>query len=222
MSNAPEPTEPAKAHERWIRELERVLADDSLRLTFRKWIESPQRSSVWERICSNTLLHIFLGFFLTGVIGTILTNHYATTQKEVERARSFADKLNDARVNRIMEVWEKLCLHEAAATRFVEDSIEIERIQNQPLQPSKGDPEAQALADRTKRDMSGFVALAQEVRDLSDKNRIWLGEATYQKIRTYLDETNALTRDSLKDSQKLTASRNRTTLAQIRELVFKE
>jgi hypothetical protein len=171
---------------------------------------------------TNTLVTLLVGFFLTGVVGTGLTNYYAEKQKEVERARSFADKLNETRANKIIEVWEKICLHEAAATRFVEDSIAIEDIQNQAQKPPKDDPQARELADRTVRDMKAFVTLAAEVRDLSDRNRIWLGEAMYRRIRQYLDETNEYTRTSLIESSNPSGIRKRTTLAEIRELVLKE
>jgi len=163
-----------------------------------------------------------LGFVLTGVVGTIITNHYAAKQKELDRSRSFTDKLNEARVGKIVEVWEQLSLHEAAANRFVEDAAEIDKIQHDTaqLKPPKGDPAARALADRTTQDMKSMVELDDAVRDLSDKNRIWLGEEAYKKIHEYLDETHGLTRDSLVDGQEGPARRSRPNLTEIRDLIF--
>jgi hypothetical protein len=203
----------------WLSRLDRCLSNDALRQKFRLWVD-PAPGSVWARISSNTLVHLFLGFLLTGIVGGALTNHYAAKQKEIDRARSFADRLNETRIAKIAQVWEKLSLHEAAATRFSEDAAEIERIQSRPKMPPQDDPEVQRLADATKRDMKAMVELAGDIRNLSDQNRIWLGEKSYQRIREYLDETHALIREALVAGQTTPASRKRTTLAEIRQLVF--
>jgi hypothetical protein len=203
----------------WVSRFDRCLSNDVLRRKFRGWFE-PAPAGRWARFSSNTLIHIVLGFLLTGVVGGLLTNHYVMKQKEIDRARSFVDRLNETRIAKIAEVWEKLSLHEAAATRFADDAAEIDRMQGQPKMPPRDDPAVQRLADAVKHDMKSLVDLAAEARNVSDKNRIWLGEKSYQRIREYLAETNALTGDALVAGHTVPAARKRITLAEIRQLVF--
>jgi hypothetical protein len=233
-----------------------LASDEDLCAQVRKWNERPAQSWL-ERLSSNDLVKIILGFVLTGVLGALLTNYYAekqrlledqrqqarlavdrayqTGEKERDRARSFADKLNETRVAKIAEVWEKLCLHEAAAARAIDSwnestlksSVKMsEHLNSQRMTDILfEDRELKDLAAQAARDFNEMNVLALEVRDLSDKNRFWIGESAYDKIRSYLSETNNVFKSSGLGSGSQVETRRRqarATLVEIRDMVLKE
>jgi hypothetical protein len=239
-----------------VTDIKNLLTDEQLRLEFRKWFESPPRS-FWSKLSSNELFKAAFAFFLTGVVGFFLTNYYATKQRELEdqrqqlrlaadrtyqerqktleRSRAFADKLNEVRVAKIAEVWEKLCLHEAAVGRAIDSWNESNMKSTVKMaehfnQPNFGDvlfkdPELKALADTAARDFNEMNSLALQVRDVSDKNRFWIGESAYAKIRSYLAETNRIFKTSgLAPGSQIEAKRRqaRASLVEIRDAVLKE
>jgi restriction endonuclease len=55
-----------------------------VRLETRK-AASEQKKSLWERVSSNQILIIILGFILTGIVGNALTNSYSESRAEADR-----------------------------------------------------------------------------------------------------------------------------------------
>lgn len=65
-------------------EMTQLIDEEVIRSRIRKIIDSPERLPTWQRITTNPLLAVVLGFLLTGLVGTLLTNHYNSKQKELE------------------------------------------------------------------------------------------------------------------------------------------
>jgi hypothetical protein len=57
------------------------------RSRFRKIQERPAPSSHWDKFSRNPLTALLIGFVLTGLVGTWLTNRYTAKQKELEFSR---------------------------------------------------------------------------------------------------------------------------------------
>jgi hypothetical protein len=187
-------------------------------MRFRTWLDPPPRSR-WSRLSSHPLLTLVAGFLLTGVLGAWLAGYYATR-----------NELNKTRVAKVAEVWEKLSLHEAAASRTLDDLsafalyVPPALIAGDPA-AAEEDPELRHLADRATKSSNQLNALALEARDIADRNRIWIGEEMYARVRSYLAETSDLVKQGgLRSGDSIEERRRqvRATFTEIRELVFEE
>jgi hypothetical protein len=101
-----------------------LIDDEVIRSRIRRLINEPKPGSLWTRLFKHPLLSLILGFLLTGLVGTWLTNNYSANQKELERERSLADELNKIRAAKLAEIWEKVYQNEAA----FKHALEVSRI----------------------------------------------------------------------------------------------
>lgn len=72
-----------------------TVDDEVLRSRIRTLIDEKPASSFFQRISTNPLTAIVIGFLLTGVIGGFLTNYYSTKQKELEVQRTEQERESD-------------------------------------------------------------------------------------------------------------------------------
>jgi hypothetical protein len=168
-----------------------TIADEVLRYRIRKLIEEPKPASCWKRLLTNQLFLLIVAFVLTGVVGTYLAHYYNGKQseleyqrsfhlKELESERSFANELNKTKLSKIAEVWEKVYLYEAAVEEAMQGvDIKSESAGEANVQiPSGRDP-------RTAKEQS--KGLKKELLDLLSKNRLWLDDDNYYKIKEYAE-----------------------------------
>jgi hypothetical protein len=188
----------------------------------------PRRTKpLWERLSSNQMLNVLLGFILTAVLGGWLTRYYsaqetaraitlADKQKENEQARGFVIELNKRRVDKVAAVVEELWLYSASTEAWL-NSIETSLSEPPPIsyRPPVSAAEFQKQIQRQE-------SLAIAVRDKLTKNRFWIGETTSQRIEKYLvdaglrEHITGLTLSGVRAQQ----AHLRLLLAQIREDVW--
>jgi hypothetical protein len=178
-----------------------TMSDEVLRYQISRLIDEfikvldepkPHPESWLKRTLKHPLTSIIVGFILTGILGAILTNHFSNkqkdlehertiNQKEIERARSFADEINKTRVTKVGEVMEKVDVYEAGV-RSILDRFTVDPNTN--LGTLKGPIDAE-LSDKFKQTES----LYPELSGLLEKNKFWLGDHIYKQIKSYVDET---------------------------------
>lgn len=76
-------------------DLSSTIDDELLRSRIRTLIDEKPADSFFQRISTNPLTAILIGFLLTGVIGGFLTNYYSVKQKELELQRTEQQRESD-------------------------------------------------------------------------------------------------------------------------------
>jgi hypothetical protein len=132
--------------------------------------------------------------------------------------------LNRIRVSKIAEVWEKVYLYEAAVEKIMEIvNIEPRKPESEPTThvTMKIPPEKDLLKTYEQNEKSH-----DELLELLNKNRFWLGEDNYSEIKKYADTTydyylvvkSGQVTDVLKENRR----QARAELIKIREKMLKE
>jgi hypothetical protein len=168
-----------------------AIPDEVLRDRVRRLIREPAPAPAWKRALDSPLFSLVATFLLTGLIGTYLAYYYNGKQaeleykrslylKDLESGRSFADELNRIKLAKVAEVWERVYVYEAA----VEDLMRGVEVSGGPA--SEG---GLVLRDGggLKADYERSKALRKEVVDVLNRDRLWLGDDSYYKLRQYAD-----------------------------------
>jgi len=207
-----------------------LVDDEIVRLRIRKLLEASPSVSIWIRVSTNPLVAVVIGFLLTGLLGGLLTYYYNRKQKELDsqrslfqlelqREKSFADELNKIRVLRIGEVWEKIFLLEAASNRAYDACGRIWEEgwgvdEKKPLTPYQQQLEQygvqyrKAMVEACEKERKSIGVVSDEMRDLADKNRFWIGEEGYKQMQAYVDAINSYAK---------AANNNEISLKEVRE-----
>jgi hypothetical protein len=144
-----------------------VISDEFLRHRIRELIADKPPLSLARRIIEHPLFGTFVQFVLTGVLSVVIVALVNAHLQRLSARRSFSDELNKMRVQRFGEVWERLDENEFLIDRILDDS-------------SRQD-------SNTDQDVQDIHKLIHEDLAIISKNRFWLGDDVYLKIRTYLD-----------------------------------
>jgi hypothetical protein len=168
-----------------------VITDEVLRNRIRVLIEEEKKPkpSKFQSISTNPLTLVVLSFLLTGLLGGLLTYYYTAKQQELDfhrniqqqelvRQQSFSDELNKIRIQRIGEVWEQIDKNEVTL-----DSL-LDKANNESSMNKK------ELFDK-------IISVVEEDIEVVNKNRFWLGEPTYNRLKDYLDITGRYVSDML-------------------------
>jgi hypothetical protein len=172
-------------------QITQLITDEYLRDRIRELIDQPKPAPWWQRLLKNPLFLLILTFVLTNVVGNRLANNYNSKQaeleyqrninlKELESERSFADELNKIRLSKLAEAWEKVYLYEAA----VEDVMQQVKVRSDA--PREGAVVVPSGLDLKKVNEQSR-SLHKEVLDVLSKNRLWLEDDTYYKLKEYAD-----------------------------------
>lgn len=188
-----------------INEVDKIVSDEILRAKIRKLIEDKPKNK-WEFL-KHPLLTLIIGFALTTLVGTYLTNQYTAKQKDKERESSFQDEINKTRIAKIGEVWEKVYelehLSDQLVERYKTHSMLSEDYSNYFISfyNSKTGKNEQKRKDRffgisrelyydSSRKLGKFQLSVNdklnEVDILATRNRFWIGERVYQDLQEYL------------------------------------
>jgi hypothetical protein len=190
------------------------------------------------------LFLLIVGFALTSFVGTRIANNFNAKQaeleyqrnihlKELESERSFADELNKIKLNKIAEVWEKLYLYEAAVEEVMEQVVEVKgnaALQGKTLLKPEGNAAPQGqfilrLGNNTGKTFEQGKALQKEVLTVLSKNRLWLEDDSYYKIKEYVEViyNYYFAKKSQEDIKKWEEKREqaRDSINQIREKMLK-
>ena len=133
------------------------------------------------------ILLVIVGFFSTNITEKLKTE------------RSFSSELNKIRAQKIGEVWEKVYLYEA----------EVEAETQALISSAERFAESTPTSTSTPRDYQEVVKEAEneirkkmeegkipsekayrELKDLINKNRLWLGERSYSEVSEYISTTS--------------------------------
>ena len=144
-----------------------VISDEVLRHRIREFIAEKPKQGKIRRAINHSLFALFVQFGLTAVAGTVIVYYFNTQQQAIAARRSFVDEVNKMRVQRIGEVWEHLDVNE-----FLIDKILANNLRQ---------------GNNTDKDVDEIHRLIDDDLTIISKNRFWLGDDTYAKIRTYLD-----------------------------------
>lgn len=127
-------------------------------------------------------------------------------QREWELRRAYVDELNKTRVLKIAEVWEKVFLYDAAISKATsEQAIQTQAVALQKIgqllvdypqimneEQAKNDP---VLGPQIRRILEPYTAAedsANQVAEIADRYRFWLGDKRYSQISQYLSMSRGL------------------------------
>ena len=198
----------------------KTITDEDLRRRIRKIIDEPKPAAWWKRIWTNQLFLLVVGILLTGSIGSYLTYYYSNKQAELQRERSFADELNKTKVSKIAEVWEKVYAYEAAMDGMMQ-GVSVKVISSNTNSGVIKLPAGKEF----KKDLEQNKNLHKELLDLLIKDRVWIDDDAYDKIKGYADTLfecyfAAKSEQDIKGCQEKKAQA-RVTLNEIREKMLK-
>ncbi len=152
-----------------------VITDELLKL-IRKLTEDKPKPKI-QRFLTHPLVIVVISFLLSVPVGGLLTYIYTLKQQELARERSFSDELNKIRVQKIGEVWEQIDRTE----------VEVDNLLDQANQTS----------DSNEKNVNNILRLVEEEVAIINKNRFWLGEQSYNRIKNYLDINGRYALDKL-------------------------
>lgn len=150
-----------------------VVTDEVLRQRIRVLIDEKPKPSTFQTISSNPLVLVLASFLLSVPIGAFLTYYYGKQQLELAARRSFSDELNKIRIQKLGEVWEHIDENELTIDHLLDDSLSARA---NPKDSSANDERGDKIRNLIEEDFA-----------IISKNRFWLGELNYKRIRTYLD-----------------------------------
>ena len=140
-------------------------------------ISERTKKSTWQKagaflvgVSTNTFFLLLVGFGLTTLVGTVLTNKYTTQQQELAASRSFSDELNKLRIQKVAEVWERLD----------EDEFMIDDL----IQATDQDNKEKGL---TPDKLNDIIKRLQTDRAMVSKYRFWLGKGIFDSANEYLN-----------------------------------
>jgi hypothetical protein len=167
-------------------------------------LEKKQKPSKFKSFLSHPLVLVIV----SGIIGVVLTYYYTNKQKDIEYVRSnqqlrqtsqrsFSDELNKIRIQKFGEVWENIDKNE----------VLIDNLLNKPNRGSNSDNQ----------NIDTVNSLIQEDKLIINKNRFWLGDHYYYKLKEYSEKNIRLTLNMLlarpgTDLSKITKEREQAKL----------
>lgn len=155
-----------------------AMADELLQLA-RKLTEEKPRPKI-QKLLSHPLFIVVISFILSVPVGGFIAYIFSLKAQEVASRRSFSDELNKIRIQKIGEVWEQLDKNEA----------EVDDLLDNANQAPGANKNVEGAVD-------SILKLFKEDIDVLNKNRFWLGEQTYNRIKDYLDIEGRYSLDKL-------------------------
>jgi len=144
-----------------------IITDEVLRHRIRELIPEKPKPSKIRGIINHSLFALLVQFGLTTLAGTVIVYYFNSQQQAVAARRSFVDELNKMRVQRIGEVWERLDENEFLIDRILANNARQD--------------------NNTDKDVDEIHRLIHDDLAIISKNRFWLSDDKYSRIRTYLD-----------------------------------
>jgi hypothetical protein len=152
-----------------------VITDELLKL-IRKLTEEKPKPKI-QRFLTHPLVIVVISFLLSVPVGGFLTYIHTLRQQELARERSFSDELNKIRVQKIGEVWEQIDRTEGEVDNLLDQSNQA--------------------PDSNEKNVDNILRLVEEEVAVINKNRFWLGERSYNRIKNYLDINGRYALDKL-------------------------
>lgn len=153
-----------------------AIADAVLGL-LRKLGEEEPKPPRLKKFLAHPMTIVMVTFMFSVLLGGYLTNSYTLGQQELARQRSFTDELNKIRVQKIGEVWEEI-----DRTELELDAL-LDRANKSP--------------DAGGKNVDNIIKLVEGEVATVNKNRFWLGDQNYDRIKNYLDINGRYALDKL-------------------------
>lgn len=145
-----------------------VITGELLQLIRKLTDEKPKPKL--QRVLSHPLAIVVASFILSIPLGGYLTYVHSLREQEAASRRSFSDELNKIRIQKIGEVWEQLDKTEAEVDELLDSANKA--------------PSSNKNTDGT---VDSILKIFKDNTNVLNKNRFWLGEQTYNRIKAYLD-----------------------------------
>lgn len=162
-----------------------VITEEGVRVLIDKLAApTPKRSRLYFFL-AHPLVLVLAG----SIAGAALTYYYTNKQKDLEygrarehqevtRRQSVLDGINNSRVPKLGELWERLDADDVLINRLLEERQETN------------------LGENNKK-IDQIIAILRDDRVLVSKNRFWLGEDLFTKTDGYLDSSIQMCLDSI-------------------------
>jgi hypothetical protein len=157
--------------------IESIRADNEDVSRVNRVILEPKAAPLWLRLSTNPVFSVVLAVFLVFAVSMLLVSYTYTNKNQSELQRIRADK--------VTEVWSDLDLYEATVVELLQ---KIDVKSSSGLDGQVSIPDLNNLAS-LKKTLEQSDNLHEEILDSLAKNRIWLGEDAYHRIKNYVDDT---------------------------------
>ena len=144
-----------------------IISDEVLRHRIRELIPEKPKPGTIRKVVNHSLFALFVQFALLTFGGSLVVYFFNSQQQTVAARRSFADELNKMRIQRFAEVWERLDENEFLIDRILSNTSR--------------------QGTNTDKDVDEINKLIYDDLAIISKNRFWLGDDKYWRIRNYLD-----------------------------------
>lgn len=179
-----------------------------------------------EKSLKNELVKIAVDKLLFGAIILMLGFFTSSLIEQYKNSLSFTTELNKTRVSKVAEVWEKVFAYQAELDKITP------YLTNRPLQTAKFEEGVEGLNKQSEINSEIEAARIQEAKkrrdeviEINNKNRFWIGEDDYGKIMEYTKILQSLEKYNYSpDREKILIKlqEGRETLVNVRNKMLKE
>lgn len=157
-----------------------VINESAVKILIEKLADRPKPRPIRE-FFAQPLVVMLIG----SLVVATLTHYYTKTLKDLEydrqisqqniaRRQSLLDGINNVRVPKLGEVWERLDADELRIDQLLDDSTSGKASNNFVLKDQN---------------MDEIMRIIRDDRALVGKSRFWLGDSLYEKTHQYIDVT---------------------------------
>jgi hypothetical protein len=158
-----------------------LITEAALQTLIAKICEASRPSRLYTHL-AHPLLVVVAGGAIAAIIGAVFTHYYTLKQKEWDNERSkeqlkltsrrsFFDELNKIRIQKIGEMWEQIDKNEVVIDSLFKDSVK-----------------SSTSKDQRNKNVNAINSLIQEDRVTMNRNRFWLAEQNYNRVKEYFDK----------------------------------
>jgi hypothetical protein len=154
-----------------------TLTDRALQILIDRIAEEHKRSKVYSSLVYPLILVV-----VGSLGGTAITYIYTNRQQEITRRHSLLDGINNSRLPKLGDLWERLDADDIVINELLEETTDT----------------AGKKVDRSAK-VHQIVEILQNDRRIAARNRFWLGEFLFNKTDEYLDRTVQICLNSVTD-----------------------
>ena len=155
-----------------------TITDRVLQLLVDKVVEKDKRSKIYS-----FLAHPLIVVLVGSLGGTAITYIYTNRQQEITRRHSLLDGINNSRLPKLGDLWERLDADDIVINELLEGTTDT----------------AGKSVDRNAK-LHQIVDILENDRRIVARNRFWLGEYFFNKTDDYLDHSIRICLSSIADS----------------------
>ena len=155
-----------------------TITDRALQILVDRVVEKNKRSKVYS-FFAHPLIVVLAG----SLAGAAITYLYTNRQQEITRRHSLLDGINNSRLPKLGDLWERLDADDIVINELLEETADT----------------AGKKVDRNAK-LHQIVDILENDRRVVARNRFWLGEYLFNKTDDYLDRSITICLNSITDS----------------------